>query len=63
MNERLSPDATGDHLTMSTSPEATFARNYLHVQHLQFKGLQPKTIDTIHRNMAAWQPDFRSQHT
>jgi hypothetical protein len=48
---------------MSTSREATFARNSLHWQHRQFKGLQPKTIDTIHRNMAAWPPDFRSQHT
>lgn len=31
---------------MSTSPEATFDRNYArHLQHLTLKGLQPKTIE------------------
>ncbi len=35
---------------MSTSPEATFARNYeRHLQHLTLKGLQPKTIEAYSR--------------
>lgn len=35
---------------MSTSPEATFARNYeRHLQHLTLKGLQPKTIEAYAR--------------
>ncbi len=35
---------------MSTSPEATFARNYAqHLQHLKLKGLQPKTIEAYSR--------------
>jgi hypothetical protein len=35
---------------MSTSPEATFDRNYArHLQHLTLKGLQPKTIEAYSR--------------
>lgn len=35
---------------MSTSTEATFARNYeRHLQHLTLKGLQPKTIEAYSR--------------
>ncbi|KFB74522.1 MAG: hypothetical protein AW09_000157 [Candidatus Accumulibacter phosphatis] len=35
---------------MSTSTEATFARNYeWHLQHLTLKGLQPKTIEAYSR--------------
>ena len=37
---------------MSTSLEATFARNYAqHLQHLKLKGLQPKTIEAYSRGI------------